>query len=56
MSILIQNGQLLINGERTKKDIYIEDGIIKEISEDLSHVEADKIINAEEFSGRSWIY
>jgi dihydroorotase len=47
MSILIQNGQLLINGERTKKDLYIADGIIKEIGEDLSHMDAEKIINAE---------
>ena len=37
----------LLMGRWTKKDIYIDDGIIKEIGEDLSHVEAEKIIDAE---------
>ena len=37
----------LLMGRRTKKDLYIADGIIKEIGEDLSHVEAEKIIDAE---------
>ncbi|WP_338469883.1 dihydroorotase [Niallia sp. XMNu-256] len=46
MSILIKNGQLLINEEWVQGDLYIVDGLIKEIGRDLSHIEAEKMIDA----------
>jgi len=46
MSILIKNGQLLIKGEWMKGDLYIKEGIIKEIGENLSHVDAENVIDA----------
>ena len=45
MSMLIKNGQLLINEELIHSDIYIEDGKIKEIGK-LDSVHADEVIDA----------
>ncbi|MFT8321613.1 MAG: dihydroorotase [Bacillus sp. (in: firmicutes)] len=46
MSTLIKNGQLLTNtGEMVTKDIYIEDGTIKEIASTITK-EAEEIIEA----------
>lgn len=46
MSMLIKNGQILINDELIHSDIYIEEGKIKEIGK-LDSVYADKVINAQ---------
>ena len=46
MSMLIKNGQLLINEELIHSDIYIEDGIIKEIGK-LDSLHADEEIDAQ---------
>ncbi|WP_428908717.1 dihydroorotase [Niallia sp. Krafla_26] len=46
MSILIKNGQLLINGEWKKGDLFIEEDTIKEIGENLFY-QADKTIDAQ---------
>ena len=45
MSMLIKNGQILINDELIHSDIYIEEGKIKEIGK-LDSVYADEVINA----------
>src|SRR3954452_17284362 len=45
MSMLIKNGRLLINGELSKTDLYIEEGEIKEIGE-LASLQAEEIIDA----------
>jgi dihydroorotase len=45
MTMKIINGQLLINEERIYSDIYIEDGIIKEIGK-LDSLHADEVIDA----------
>ncbi len=46
MSMVIKNGQLLINEELIHSDIYIEDGIIKEIGK-LDSLHADEEIDAQ---------
>ncbi len=46
MSMLIKNGQILINDELIHSDIYIEEGKIKEIGK-LDSVYADEVINAQ---------
>ena len=46
MSMMIKNGQLLINEELIYSDIYIEDGIIKEIGK-LDSLHADEEIDAQ---------
>jgi len=46
MSMIIKNGRLLINGEFSHSDIYIEDGKIKEIGE-LGSVQADEVMDAQ---------
>src|SRR3954466_8999818 len=46
MSMLIKNGQILINDELIYADIYIEEGKIKEIGK-LDSVYADEVINAQ---------
>ena len=46
MSILIKNGRLLNNGEWVNGDLYISEGIIKEMGTDLSHLHAEKTIDA----------
>ena len=45
MTMKIINGQLLINEERVDSDIYIEDGIIKEIGK-LDSLHADEVLDA----------
>ena len=45
MTMKIINGQLLINEERIDSDIYIEDGIIKEMGK-LDSLHADEVIDA----------
>ena len=45
MTMKIINGQLLINEERIYSDIYIEDGIIKEMGK-LDSLHADEVIDA----------
>jgi dihydroorotase len=46
MSIMIRNGQLLINEELISSDIYIEEGKIREIGK-LDSVQADEVIDAQ---------
>ncbi|MGP7817577.1 dihydroorotase [Niallia sp. 01092] len=47
MSMIIKNGQLLTNtGELVTKDIYIQDGVIKEIAASITN-EAEEIIDAD---------
>lgn len=49
MKILIKNGRILNPSDKTDKigDLYIEDGIIKEIGDSLDSKETpDKVINA----------
>jgi dihydroorotase len=46
MTMKIINGQLLINEERIYSDIYIEDGIIKEIGK-LDSLHADEVMDAQ---------
>src|SRR4051794_9352403 len=45
MSMLIKNGHLLINGELSKADLYIEGGKVKEIGE-LGSLQAEEIVDA----------
>ena len=46
MTTLIKNGQLLINGEWKKADMFIKEGLIQEIGESLSF-QAEKTIDAQ---------
>lgn len=45
--MLIKNCRLIIEGEEKIKDIFIEDGKISLIEDDLSKISTDKIIDAE---------
>lgn len=45
-SILILNGRLVNEGLIEEKDLYINDGLIEKIGNDLSGISADKIIDA----------
>ena len=49
MKILIKNGNVYIDNAFSKKDILIEDGMIKEVGNGID-VQADKVINAEKFT------
>lgn len=46
-SLLIKNGILVTESNTFKADIYIEDGLIKEVADSLSH-SADQVIDAKE--------
>ena len=43
---LILNAQVVNEGKIEAKDVFIKDGFIDKISTDLSHLQADKIIDA----------
>ena len=45
-SILITNATIINENSRKISDIYIKNGRIEQISQDLSHIQADKIIDA----------
>ena len=45
-TILILNGTLVNEGQIFESDIFIKDGLIDQIGKDLSHIKADKIIDA----------
>jgi dihydroorotase len=45
-TILIVNGTLVNEGQIFESDIFIKDGLIERVGKDLSHIEADKIIDA----------
>lgn len=45
-SILILNGRLVNEGLLEEKDLYIKNGLIEKIGNDLSEIEADKVIDA----------
>ena len=45
-TILILNAQVVNEGKIEAKDIFLKDGFIDKISSDLSHLQADKVIDA----------
>lgn len=46
MKILILNGSVVNEGTVVEKDIFIEEGYISQIGDDLQHLSADKVIDA----------
>ncbi len=45
-SILLLNAQIINEASITEGDVFIKDGIIAQIGKDLSHLQADKVIDA----------
>ncbi len=45
-SILIVNGTLVNEGQIFESDIFVKDGLIDQIGNDLSHLQADQVIDA----------
>ena len=54
-TILILNAQVVNEGKIEAKDVFIKDGFIDKISADLSHLQADKVIDLRH-SGQYWAF